>query len=794
MDAVSFFFLHVLVYSAFPLCFLALDSQTRALYFYLYLTVTLLIGGLFGAIYSFELAPGVEISSGAMAYGAFMMGTILLIANESNLAVVKSIIRLVVLVNLFALSIHFLLSNAFEIAQVSVLGLEPYVLFTAKWVIMLGGLVIIAELLLLFSVLEYVKPKVLSTRAMVAMYTTAYIAILCVDGIIYPLLLVGLNSESPAAITGNLTTKLAVASAFAVPTVLYLIIFPEIIKGYMNSPLHLRGLLPFAGTSLRKKVRRQERFLALSENQLRELAKRHALSAESAGLGFWSIDTTKGLKRAIEADERCYEIHNISPTELEGDTFRWLELVVEEDREKLIAIYNSSEQLDWPLTLRYRIQCDREKQRHVEVFARRDESPQGTVRILGVLRDVTDAVELQKRHEQLQEQMHRQQKMESVGQFAGGIAHDFNNLLTPIIGLADLNRAADADRAALRRDIEEIWKAGLSAKELTNKLLAFGSQQVLTPIAVDLNRVVFELDAILARLVSENIERVYEVCDDNVIIDADRGQIEQVLLNLVSNACDSMPDGGTLTIRTERVSANDALLPTSSEAIQSTEQSMGAVVRLSVVDNGAGMEPEVLEQMFEPFYTTKDRNKGTGLGLATSFGIVQQHKGSIRAYSAIDEGTVLQIDFPASTSVLPKEVLDHHARPELANENVSSKQILVVEDDAAVLRTVERLLSASGYSVVTESNPKQALARDNSDIDLVITDLIMPAMSGIELIEQLRARRPDLKTLIISGYQDDIKLTPHENFLQKPFSSIQLITKVSATLKSAAVMTATSKR
>ena len=239
MDAVSFFFLHVLVYSAFPLCFLALDSQTRALYFYLYLTVTLLIGGLFGAIYSFELAPGVEISSGAMAYGAFMMGTILFIANESNLAVVKSIIRLVVLVNLFALSIHFLLSNAFEIAQVSVLGLEPYVLFTAKWVIMLGGLVIIAELLLLFSVLEYVKPKVLSTRAMVAMYTTAYIAILCVDGIIYPLLLVGLNSESPGAIAGNLTTKLAVASAFAVPTVLYLIIFPEIIKGYMLSLIHI---------------------------------------------------------------------------------------------------------------------------------------------------------------------------------------------------------------------------------------------------------------------------------------------------------------------------------------------------------------------------------------------------------------------------------------------------------------------------------------------------------------------------------------------------------------------------
>ena len=264
------------------------------------------------------------------------------------------------------------------------MGVDPDVLSAAGPVIILGGVAIIAELLLLFSVLEYVKPKALNTRAMAVMYTTAYVAIMCFDGVVYPLFLVGLSPDLPGAIVGNLTIKLAVAGAFAVPTLLYLIVFPEIMKGYMNSPLHLRGLLPFANASLRKEVKRQEGFLTLSENQLRELANRHALSAESAGLGFWSIDTTKVLERAIEADERCYEIHSNSRKELAGDTFRWLKLVVPEDRDKLVEIYNDRATLDWPRTIQYRIQCEGEKQRHVEAYARRDESPSGGVRIMGV--------------------------------------------------------------------------------------------------------------------------------------------------------------------------------------------------------------------------------------------------------------------------------------------------------------------------------------------------------------------------------------------------------------------------
>ena len=309
MDAVFFFFLHILVYSAFPLCFLALESKNRSLLFHIYLAITLAVGGLFGSIYSLKLAPGIEISSGTLQYGAFMMSTILLIASESNLAVEKSIIRLVVLVNLFACSLYLLLSYALEITQVSVLGVDPSILSAAAWVIMLGGIVIIAELLLLFSVLEYIKPKLISTRAMAGMYSAAYVAILCIDGIVYPILLVGLNPELPGAIAGNLNIKLVVASAFAVPISLYLFVFPEFMKTYMSSSLYLRNLLPSAKTSLRNEMKRQERFLALSDHQLREMAKRQALSAESAGLGFWSIDTTKGLKHAIDADERCCEIH-----------------------------------------------------------------------------------------------------------------------------------------------------------------------------------------------------------------------------------------------------------------------------------------------------------------------------------------------------------------------------------------------------------------------------------------------------------------------------------------------------
>ena len=442
--------------------------------------------------------------------------------------------------------------------------------------------------------------------------------------------------------------------------------------------------------------------------------------------------------------------------------------------------------------MQYRIRCTNEQLRHIEAYARREQSRPGTVRVLGVLRDVTEAVELQKRHEQLQEQMHRQQKMESVGQFAGGIAHDFNNLLTPIIGLADLNRSANPDRDAIRGDIEEIWKAGLSAQELTSKLLAFGSQQVLTPIAVDLNCIVSELDAILARLVSENVQRVYELCDEPVVIDADRGQIEQVLLNLVSNACDSMPNGGTLKIRTERVSAEDALVTDTSSPALGAVRGQGDAIRLSVIDKGTGMEPDVLERVFEPFYTTKERNKGTGLGLATSFGIVQQHKGTIRADSVVGGGTVIKITFPESVSVPQPKALDHRDKQELANERVAHRKILVVEDDAAVRRTVERVLSANGHTVVKESNPVLAVARDNSDIDLVITDLIMPEMSGLELITQLRVRRPDIKILIISGYQNDMQLTPHEHFLQKPFSSTQLLESVRAAQSGAVVSFTTS--
>jgi len=782
MDALSYFFLHIAVYSAFPLFFLMLDSKSRQLCFFIYLAVTLALGGFYGSLYSLRLSPGIEISNGTLLYGAFMMSTILLIASESNLAVVKSIICVVALVNLFGYFYYILVSYASVIPQVSLMWADSSWFSAAVWVIALG----------LLSILENVKPRVLNPRAMAIVYAGAYVAVLCIDGVVYPLLLLGLGSELPGAIAGNFYTKLVVASAFAVPILIYLCIFPEITKSYMSSPLHLRGLLPFASRSLRKKIERQERFLALSENQLRVLAKRQALSAESAGLGFWSIDTTDGLEKAIEADDRCYEIHNTSVNEVVGDTFGWLDLVVPDDREKLIAVYNDIETLDWPLTVKYRIQGVGEKLRYIEAYARRDESPQGTVRVSGVLRDVTEAVELQRRNQELQEQMHRQQKIESVGQFAGGIAHDFNNLLTPIIGLADLNRAADADRSAIRADIEEIWKAGLSAKELTNKLLAFGSHQVLTPIPVDLNKIVFELDAILARLVSENIERAYELCDDNVTIDADRGQIEQVLLNLVSNACDAMLNGGTVTIRTERISTQEALTTDSPAAFQSMVQSTGAAVRLSVIDNGAGMEPDVLERMFEPFYTTKARNKGTGLGLATSFGIVQQHKGSIRADSVVDEGTVLQVTFPASASVPRPNVIDRHTRHEQLNDNVSNAKILVVEDDAAVRRTVERVLSAHGYSVISESNPVRALAQNNSDIDLVITDLIMPEMSGVELIRQLRASRPDIRILIISGYQDDIKLTPNERFLQKPFSSVQLLSNVSAALGGTALAVAKS--
>jgi two-component system, cell cycle sensor histidine kinase and response regulator CckA len=388
-------------------------------------------------------------------------------------------------------------------------------------------------------------------------------------------------------------------------------------------------------------------------------------------------------------------------------------------------------------------------------------------------RDVTE-------RRRLEEQLRQAQKMEAVGRLAGGIAHDFNNLLTAILGTSQLLLRDLTPEATAREDVEEIRKAALRAADLTRQLLAYSRRQVLAPKVLDLNAIISNLDAMLRRLIGEDVHLVTELAPPLSPVRADPSQIEQVILNLVVNARDAMPAGGRLTIRT----ADLQLAGT--EATTGQAPTPGSYVILEVADTGTGMTAEVKAHLFEPFFTTKEVGKGTGLGLATVYGVVKQSGGYIWVTSEVDRGTTVRIAIPAAQSAaLPAEPPAPPRAPVRAGET-----ILLVEDEEAVRRIAARTLTADGYRVLTAKDGPDALevaAREAGTIHLLLTDVVMPGMTGRELAERVAATRPDARVLFMSGYTEDpavrrIMTGDGHAYLQKPFEPDVLGRKVRAVL------------
>jgi two-component system, cell cycle sensor histidine kinase and response regulator CckA len=365
------------------------------------------------------------------------------------------------------------------------------------------------------------------------------------------------------------------------------------------------------------------------------------------------------------------------------------------------------------------------------------------------------------------------EKMESIGRLAGGIAHDFNNLLTAILGYTELllsNRPAeDPDRSAL----EEIQKAGQRAASLTRQLLAFSRNQVLVPQEVDLNQTVLGLKSMLTRLIREDIRLTCEVADEPALVTVDRTQIEQAILNLVLNARDALPAGGWIRLDVARLSGPDVVPPPDAAPAD-------AYVRLRVSDNGVGISPGARPHLFEPFFTTKEQGKGTGLGLATVHGIVHQSHGWIDVFSEPGEGASFTMYFPAS--LLPQNIASEPAATvELARGH---ETVLLVEDEEAVRLIISAVLRRQGYTVIETSSPVTALGlfeRHAEEIDLLVTDVVMPVMNGPALAQRLVAIRPALRVLFISGYtglaSPQIQ-NPNVGFLNKPFQSSVLAARV----------------
>ena len=378
-----------------------------------------------------------------------------------------------------------------------------------------------------------------------------------------------------------------------------------------------------------------------------------------------------------------------------------------------------------------------------------------------------------------QERLVQSQRLEAVGRLAGGVAHDFNNLLGVIIGHAELARAAAADDQAVRARLEQVLGAAQRAAQLTRQLLAFSRRQVLEPRVLDLNSEVAELEPMLHRLIGDDVTLVMQLSPGLGRVRADPGQIGQVLLSLASNARDAMPNGGTLTIETRDVELDEAY------AMEHVPLAPGSYVEVRVSDEGCGLDASVREHLFEPFFTTKPEGGGPGLGLSTVYGIVKQSGGYVWVESAPGRGATFTIQLPRAGGAVEPPVAPLAEPPD-----AGTATLLVVEDQDGLRSLICEILEDAGYRVLPAASGPAALAVSDAfrePIDLLVTDVIMPSMSGPQLIERLAEKRPHTRALLISGYTQDVidrRGDSVERFalLRKPFTRADLLQQVRKTL------------
>jgi PAS domain S-box-containing protein len=521
-----------------------------------------------------------------------------------------------------------------------------------------------------------------------------------------------------------------------------------------------------ATRAARESARRRQAEIALraSETRFREMA-------ENIRDVFW-VASPDG-KQLLYVSPGYANIWGRSIAELHEQPDVWVNSIVEEERDRVLKALATLSR-GGEARIEYRIRRPDGTVRWVETRAYPSTDPSGNAHAVGVSTDITE-------RKLLQQQLLQSQKMEAIGQLAGGIAHDFNNLLTVINGYASLTLAGDDTPEHLRKPLLQIQAAGERAANLTRQLLVFSRKQTMQFKPVDINHTIEESTRMLSRMVGEQIELSLNLGSSLPQIEADTSMIEQILMNLVVNARDAMPQGGRLVISTElkEISVTEA------KAIPGTRA--GRFVQLSVADTGSGIAPEIISKIFEPFFTTKGIGQGTGLGLAMVFGIVENHHGWIHTESRLGEGTTFRIYLP---TILPARSESRGARVEDAIGR-GTETILLVEDDDAVRELTLSVLQAYGYRVLTASTGAEGFEvwkQNRNDVRLLLTDMVMPdGMSGLELAKLLRAADPNLKVICMSGYNQETIDSESSSagsieFLQKPCPPRALARMVRSTL------------
>jgi signal transduction histidine kinase/ActR/RegA family two-component response regulator len=540
----------------------------------------------------------------------------------------------------------------------------------------------------------------------------------------------------------------------------------------------LQRALVSAQTALEERVRdRTQELVARNEALQREIAERTraeealrvsernlAEAERVAHLGHWvwtadgDVWRSAGVRRLLDVDEHA-------PVTLE---YLFDTAVHADDRARAneaLETARSGRRID----LEYRLHIGAADPKHVRITAEPQIGAGGTaVRLRGTIQDISDRARADAENERLEMQLRQAQKMEAIGRLAGGIAHDFNNILMVVIGQTEL-ALLQAHDMSLREDLQSVLDAARRAASLTGQLLTFSRQRVFASSVVDVNRLAHSLEDMLRRTIGEDIDLRVHLDRGEAPVRGDGSQIEQIILNLVVNARDAMPNGGRLTIEVANVSFADASMT------RAGMRPPGAYVRIAVTDTGHGIDRTVQERIFEPFFTTKAPGKGTGLGLSTVYGIVTQHEGYIDVYSEVNMGTAFKVYLPLASADAVSPSAPESA-PELTH---GSETILLVEDEDEVRRLLREALRKQGYSVIEARNGREALLfsdRFSSAIDLLLSDVVMPEMNGVELAAAIRRRRPETRVLFMSGYSEravaDHTVIEGTELLQKPFSPV----------------------